>query len=109
MEAAFCQESKDDAAKWGSNDSSDHDYLCAYHQGTRRVNVGQLWDKHRTFLAALLAYLQYEGGTKNLPLPLIQGHDRMEEKDRPQNPAPHQMQQAIQPTIFSNAALPRKE
>ena len=81
MEAALCQEAEDGAAKWGSNNSSDYDYPGAHHQGAQRVNVGQLWDKRRTFLAALPAYLQYGGGAENLPLPLLQGHDRMKEKN----------------------------
>ena len=49
------------------------------------------------------------GWVENLPLSLLQGDDRMEEKDRPQNPAPCQMQQVIHPNTCSNAALQRKE
>ena len=62
MEVALCQEAEDNAAGWSSNDSGDHDYPGAHHQGARHVNVGQLWDEHRTFLAALSAYLKYGGG-----------------------------------------------
>ena len=61
MEAALRQEAEDDAAEWGSKDSSDYNYPGAYHQRARCVNVGQLWDEHRTFFAALPAYLEYGG------------------------------------------------
>ena len=57
MKAAFCQEAEYDAVV--SDNSGDHNYPGAHHQGARRVNVGQLWDKHHTFLAALPAYLKY--------------------------------------------------
>ena len=56
MESALCQEAEDDTTRWSSVDSGDHDY-----PGARRVNVGQLWDEHRTFLATLPAYLEYGG------------------------------------------------
>ena len=60
-EAALHQDAKDEAPKRGNEDSSDYDYPGAHHQRANRVNVGQLWKKHRTFLAALPAYLQYGG------------------------------------------------
>ena len=54
MEVTVCQDTEDDTSRWSSNDSADPDY-----PGTRRGNVGQLWDKYREFLAALPAYVEY--------------------------------------------------
>ena len=45
MEADLCQEAEDDAVKWESDNSSDHDYSGVHHQGAQRVNVGQLWEQ----------------------------------------------------------------
>ena len=73
MEAALCQEAEDDAAEWDSNDSSDHDYSGVHHQGAQRVNVGQLWEEHSTFLAALSAYLQYGEGLRTYHCPCSRG------------------------------------
>ena len=82
MEVALCQEAEDDAVEWESEDSSDYDYPGTHHQGARRVNIGQLWGEHHTSLADLPAYLQHcGGGDENLPLPLLQGNDRTEEKN----------------------------
>ena len=57
MEAAVCQDAEDDASGWSSDNSVDPN-----HPGAQRDNVGQLWDEHRKFLAALPAYLEYGGG-----------------------------------------------
>ena len=62
LEAALCQDAEDEAFGWGSKDSSDYDYPGADQQRANRGNVGQLWKEHRTFLAALPAYLHYCGG-----------------------------------------------
>ena len=56
METALCQEAEDDTTGWSSDNSSEHDY-----PGAQRVNVGQLWDEHRMFLAALSSYIEYGG------------------------------------------------
>ena len=76
MEAAVRQDARDDYAGWSSGDSADPDY-----PGARHANTGQLWDEHHKFFAALLSYLEYEGGRSQtyLPLPMLQGHGRMEE------------------------------
>ena len=59
IEAALCREAEYDTIGWSSNNSGDNNYPGAHHLGTLHVNVGQLWDKHRMFLAALPAYLEY--------------------------------------------------
>ena len=56
MEASLCQEAEDDAARWSNDNSGDHDY-----PGARRINIGQLWDEHHTFLDTLPIYLEYGG------------------------------------------------
>ena len=61
MDVAVCQDTEDDHSGWSSNDSADPDYPSA-----RRGNVGQLWDKHRKFLAALPAHLEYGGGQSRI-------------------------------------------
>ena len=57
MEVAVCQDAEANNSRWSSNDSADPGYL-----GARCGNLGQLWDKHRKFLAALPSYLEYGGG-----------------------------------------------
>ena len=73
MEASLCQEAEDDAVEWSSEDSSNYNYPGAHHQGACCVKVGQLWDKHRTFLAALPAYLQYGEGLRIYHCPCSRG------------------------------------